>query len=98
MRRENDAAYAACNGVLYYQYLNEVNDRQIPFSIYDISNSKGRELAFDSTLVDLRFGQNLGRLDFTNQNKLQDKHMYLLEFINSRREHWYLKFQYRKPH
>lgn len=98
MRRENDAAYSVCNGILYYQYLNEVNDRQIPFKIIDISSVVPHELSLDSSLVDLHFGQYLGRMDFTNQNSLQDRHMYLLEFINSRREHWYLKFQYRKPH
>jgi len=96
MKRENDAAYAICYGVLYYEYLNEGNDRQIPFKVYDLGDASRKELLLDSTLIDLRFGQNLGKLDFSRDNILKDKHIYLLELINSRKEHWYLKFQYRK--
>jgi len=96
MKRENDAAYAVCHGTLYYEYLNESNDKTIPFKVYDVSNPAGKELALDSSLIDLHFGQHLGALDFTNTAVLKDKHIYLLELINSRKEHWYLKFQYRK--
>jgi hypothetical protein len=96
MKRENDAAYAICYGALYYEYLNEVNDRQIPFKVYDLGEKTHKEVILDSTLIDLHFGQNLGKLDFSRDNILKDKHIYLLELINSRKEHWYLKFQYRK--
>jgi hypothetical protein len=97
MKRENDAAYAVCHGILYYDYLNESNDKTIPFKVYDLSNPAGKELALDSSLIDLHFGQHLGSLDFTYTTVLKDKHIYLLELINFRKEHWYLKFQYRKP-
>jgi hypothetical protein len=96
MKRETDASYAVCYGTLYYEYLNEVNDRQIPFKVYDMGDATRKELPMDSTLIDLHFGQHMGKLDFSNDNILKDKHIYLLEFINSRKEHWYLKFQYRK--
>jgi hypothetical protein len=98
LKRENDGAYSACNGSLYYAYLNEYNDRSVPFSIFDISASGRKAMALDSSLIDLRFGQNLGKLDLTTDNIFKDKHIYLLELINSKNEHWYLKFQYRKPH
>jgi len=81
---------------LYYEYLNEVNDRQIIFKIYDVADAARKELRMDSTLIDLHFGQNLGKLDFSQDNILKDKHIYLLELINSKKEHWYLKFQYRR--
>lgn len=96
MNREAGASYAICYGALYYEYLNEANDRQIPFKVYDAGDAAHKELLLDSTLIDLRFGQQLGKLDFSNNNLLKDKHIYLLELINSRKEHWYLKFQYRK--
>lgn len=96
MKREADAAYAVCYGALYYEYLNESNDRQIPFSVYDMGDAARKALPLDSALIDLHFGQQLGRLDFSQNNLLKDKHIYLLEFVNSRKEHWYLKFQYRK--
>ena len=96
MKRETDAAYAICYGTLYYEYLNEVNDRQIPFKVYDMGDAAGKELPLDSALIDLHFGQHLGKLDFSRDNPLKDKHIYLLEFINSWKEHWYLKFQYRQ--
>lgn len=96
LKRENDAAWSVCYGILYYEYLNESNDRTIPFKVYDISSPGGRALTLDSTLIDLHFGQHLGSLDFSKSNVLQDKHIYLLELVNSRKEHWYLRFQYRK--
>ncbi|HWK05714.1 MAG TPA: hypothetical protein VNS58_18870 [Puia sp.] len=96
MKRETDAAYTVCYGTLYYEYLNEANDRQIPFKVYDLGDAARKELLLDSTLIDLHFGQQLGKLDFSKETILKDKHIYLLELINSRKEHWYLKFQYRK--
>jgi hypothetical protein len=96
LSRETESGYTACYGQLRYAYLNEVNDRQIPFSIYDISSAARRELVLDSTLIDLHFGQNLGRLNLGQSNILKDRHIYLLELINSRKERWTLKFQYRK--
>lgn len=96
MKREADAVFATCYGTLYYEYLNEANDRQIPFKVYDLGDAARKELLLDSTLIDLHFGQQLGKLDFSQNNILKDKHIYLLELINSRKEHWYLKFQYRQ--
>jgi hypothetical protein len=96
LRREADAAYGVCRGSLYYEYLNETNDKTIPFRIYDLSNPRSRELLLDSALIDLHYGQNLRMLDLSGSGILVDRHLYLLELINSRKEHWYLKFQYRK--
>jgi len=96
LQRETDAAYGVCRGMLYYEYLNETNDKMVPFKIYDLSNASGKELVSDSTVISLHYGQNMGKLDFSHNAMLQDKHVYLFELINSRREHWYLKFQYRK--
>jgi len=96
LSRETESGFTACYGQLCYAYLNEANDRQIPFSIYDIGDAARRELVLDSALLDLHFGQNLGRLDLSQGKLLKDRHIYLLELVNSRKEHWTLKFQYRK--
>lgn len=96
LRRENDAAYGVCRGPLYYEYSNEVNDKTVSFKIYDLSNPAAKELKLDSSLIDLHYGQNLSLLDLSHTSILQDRHLYLFELINSRKEHWYLKFQYRK--
>ena len=96
LRREDGAAYGVCRGSLYYEYLNETNDKTIPFRIYDLNNPGSRELMLDSALIDLHYGQNLRMLDLSGSGILVDRHLYLFELINSRREHWYLKFQYRK--
>ena len=55
-----------------------------------------KKLEPDSTWMDIRLGENYKQLDFTQQDLLSDKHIYLLELINSRNESWYLKFEYRK--
>lgn len=96
LRKENDAAYSVCRGPLYFEYLNEANDRTIPFRIYDLTNPSGMELRLDSSLIDLHYGEHLGMLDLSKSGIMLDRHLYLLELINSKKEHWYLKFQYRK--
>ncbi len=95
--RTQDASYTLCNGILRFVYLNEYNDATIPFKIYDITNAAQREVGMDSTVMDIRYGENYKQFDFTQGDQLTDKHIYLLELVNSRNESWYLKFEYRKP-
>jgi len=97
--KQGDApGLTACYGVLRFEYLNEVNDKQGPFRIYDVSQPGRKEVLLDSSLIDLHIGQYLGQLDFTREHVLQDKHIYLFELINSRKEHWCIKFQYHNQH
>ena len=95
LKNENEAGFTICYGILRYEYLNEVNDKQVPFSIYDISQAGRKKVPLDSTFIDLHYGDNLGQLDFTHTNTLKDNHVYLLELVNSRKERWCVKFQYR---
>ncbi|MBN9381986.1 MAG: hypothetical protein J0H74_14560 [Chitinophagaceae bacterium] len=97
--KQGDApGFTVCYGILRFEYLNEANDRQAPFRIYDISQPGRKEILLDSTLIDLHYGEHLGQLDFTRSHVLQDTHVYLFELINSRKEHWYIKFQYHHQH
>jgi len=98
MKQENEAGLTVCYGILRFEYLNEVNDKQAAFKIYDISQAGRREILLDSSLIDLHFGEYLGQLDLTRGHMLQDKHIYLLDLTNSRKEHWCVKFQYHNQH
>jgi hypothetical protein len=94
MKRTIDASYSVCEGVLKYAYHNEINDTLLNFNIYDLSTASRKQLQLDSTYLKAGYGENYNTIDFTQTNLLTAKHMYLLEIINSRNEHWYLKFQY----
>jgi hypothetical protein len=97
LRREEDASYIICSGVLRYEYLNELNENKVQVTIFDISNTARKQVDLDSTSYPVQFGQNFQQMDLRNNNDMVDKHMYLVELINARREKWYLKFEYRKP-
>jgi hypothetical protein len=96
-KRTVDGGYGLCKGLLRYTYLSESSEDYINFNLYDISSSKRQSIQLDSSYMQVHFGQNYNELDFTGSNILTDKHIYLLELINSRSEHWYLKFEYIKP-
>jgi hypothetical protein len=92
----NSAGYVVCDGNLKFEYQNQYNDKQVQFRIYDITTPKQTGLKTDSVEIAVRFGQNLLALDLGNAGLLSNKHIYLLELINSKNERWYLKFEYRK--
>lgn len=96
MKRESDAGYAVCHGILYYEYENVWNDTLAAIRVSDIGAPGSKGISLDSSWVNLHLGQNLCKLDFTTGSILRNKHMYLLELINSRQEHWYVKFEYRQ--
>jgi len=97
--KQGDApGLTVCYGILRFQYLNEANDRQASFRIYDISQPDRKEVLLDSSLIDLHYGEYLGQLELTRSSSLQDEHVYLFELTNSRKEHWCIKFQYRNQH
>jgi hypothetical protein len=96
VKATDDASYIVCDGGLKFQYQNQYNDNGIPLKVWDITTSRRTEIRLDSSYAALHFGQNLINLDLTGKGLLTEKHTYLLEIINSRNEHWYLKFEYRK--
>lgn len=96
LKMANDASYSIFGNEIKFEYLNEINDSTMSFSIRDISGSE-KSIAIDSPCVQLTFGQNFIKKDISLYPGLITNHIYLLEFINSRSERWYLKFEYRKP-
>jgi len=96
LKRENDASYIECKGMLRFEYLNEWNDKVVNVKLYDISSASRQELNIDSSLVNVDYGINFKSIDFTIQNLLVNKHIYQFELINSKQEHWYVKFEYQQ--
>jgi hypothetical protein len=97
LKKENDATCYIFDNEVKYQYQNETNDSTGYFSIYDISGAVPKTVVQGSTLQHLKFGQNFIVLKVNGYSKIVTKHIYLLELVNSRKEKWRLKFEYRKP-
>lgn len=96
LRKSDDAAFVMCNGVLKYEYVNELNDSLAYIQVTDLSISTRKEIPVDSSAVAIRFGQNFMQFDVRDLPGMTDKHIYLFELVNSRKEKWCLKFEYRR--
>jgi hypothetical protein len=97
LKREPDASYIICNGILHYSYLHEINSNSVTLKITDISKPDRKQLPLDSNTCFVNYGLNYLDMDVSDVSGIIDRHMYLLELVNDRQEHWYLKFEYRKP-
>lgn len=97
LNKEVDASFAICYGLLKFSYNNQINDKEVSARIFDITNAKHKELTLDSSIVAVEYGENFKQLDISTQGSFKEKHVYLLDLKNSNEEHWYLKFEYRKP-
>ena len=96
LRREDDASYIVAKDRLEFIYEHETSDTLVTISIHDITSGSRQELRLESTQQKVKYGQNYLQLDLHNL-RLENKHIYHFELINSRREKWHLKFEYRKP-
>ena len=96
LKRVNDGSFTQMNGVLKYGYYNEINSPTVDINIYDISTSQRIPVPLDSSYVNVSYGQNYLLLDLTQSNVLINNHTYLLDLVNPKNEHWYLKFEYIK--
>lgn len=94
--REEDAAFLICTGVLRFEYINELNSTAVNLKLYDISSPNRKQISLDSMEKQVRIGQNFVQVDLRETNGMIDKHIYLLEVENVRKEKSYLKFEYRK--
>ena len=97
LSREKEAAFSIAYGLLRYQYLEESNDSVVQCVVKDITNSRNIEVVLDSAMYKVKYGDNLLELDLRKTSGMINKHIYLFELINNRNEHWYVKFEYRKP-
>jgi hypothetical protein len=96
LSREVGSKPGICSGVLHFAYLEETNAKSVHIEILDITKSRQISVQLDSTEYQVRYGDNLLNLDLTNNADMTNKHVYLLELVNARQEHWYLKFEYLK--
>lgn len=96
LRREQDASYIISNNVLRILYQHEINSSTVQIKITDIDKTITQEVQLDSNHVAVKYGANYIDLDLS-ENGLANRHMYLLELTNDHNDHWYLKFEYRKP-
>lgn len=96
LKMDPDASYGLAKGILKYSYVNELNDKEVTIRVFDITKAGQKELLLDASTIGLQFGENFKEMDFTQQGGLADKHLYLLDLVNSQNEHWFLRFEYRK--
>lgn len=96
VRREQDASYSISGSILRFLYQHEVNSNTVQIKITDISNTAHQTVQLDSSYLAVKYGANYMSLDLSNKG-LTDHHMYLLDLTNERNEHWFLKFEYRRP-
>ena len=96
LKSREDASFIVCNGLLRYEYENEINDSSVQVNIYDITGAEHQKIRLPNNRYSVRFGQNLMQLDLQKQSRFTDQHVYLLELVNARNERSYIKFEYRK--
>jgi hypothetical protein len=97
VKREQDTRYVFSYGIVRFSYLHEISSKTIGLTITDISKPDHKQLSLDSSTLSVQYGENYLDLDVRDVPGIIDRHMYLLELVNDRNEHWYLKFEYRKP-
>ena len=97
LKREDQSSYAVFADELKFDYLNELEDSIWHISIYDLTSSDRKTILLNMDSIPLKPGQNLVNYSLKNITGFVDNHLYLLEVINSRKESWRLRFEYRKP-
>jgi hypothetical protein len=89
------SAYFVCDGVLKFEYTNEVNDSIVQVKIYDVTKQDIKLIKLDSDLINVKYGQNLVDIDLSNNKYFISGHLYTVELINSKQENWNGKFEYK---
>lgn len=95
VRRVQDASYIISGNTLHFLYQHEINNNAVQISITDISHTVHQAVQLNSSQLTVKYGANYLDLDLSNE-KLTNRHIYLLELTNERNEHWYLKFEYKQ--
>lgn len=96
LKRVIDASYIITNHSLRFYYTHELADSTVQYNITAISTSSRRPLTTEDSLLHVVYGTNYITLSLDDVSGITDKHMYLLELISSKKEHYYLRFEYRK--
>jgi hypothetical protein len=88
-------AYYICDGMLKFEYQNELNDNAATIRIYDVTNQNKVLINLNSNTVSLKNGQNLIDIDLRDISNINTQHIYTIELINSKQEAWAGKFEYK---
>ena len=97
MRREQDASYFITGTILRFRYQHEMNSNTAHMELTDISTAGHQQVSLDSTELAVKYGANYIDFDIGSNASITDRHMYVLELTNAKGEHWFLKFEYRRP-
>lgn len=97
LKKDDRGGYAIFVNELKFDYLNENADPIWNLVVYDLSTTEKKQVSLTMDSIVLKPGQNLVKYDVSNNSDFIDKHLYLLEIINSRKESWRLRFEFRKP-
>lgn len=97
LQKDGGVGYAIFTNELKFDYLNENADSTWDLSIVDLSKAEKKQVTLSMDTISLRAGQNLIKYDVSHHPDFMDKHLYLMEIINSRNESWKLRFEIRKP-
>lgn len=95
LQKSASTASYICDGVLKFEYHNELNDNAATIKIYDITNQAKVMVNLNSGMLNLKNGQNLLDIDLRDINNVISNHIYSIELINSRQEVWSGKFEYK---
>ena len=96
LKQESSNAYFVCDGVLKFEYQNELNDNTVSFSIYDVTTKEKNKIQLPQNNIGLKFGQNFIDYDIREKNGIINGHFYLVELVNSRNENWSGRFEYKQ--
>jgi Domain of Unknown Function (DUF928) len=96
LTRTQDGGSTVFYGSVYYQYTNEINDTTVTLKCFDISKENSQLQLLAEQVVPLKFGTNYLTVDLSVVNGIRDKQFYLLELVNSKKESWYVKVEYRR--
>jgi hypothetical protein len=96
-KEPEDAGYGIFYGNLRFAYFNETGDTTWNVKLTDISSGKPQAISMAALdTLKMERGENLVNIPGSGISGLRDKHIYLMQLSNSRRETWQLKFEYRK--
>jgi hypothetical protein len=85
-----DAQVVSVGDSLRFSFDNEWNDKELVYSIFDITDGV-KTVVYTSSELDLKFGSNLFSMNISNIFKRG--RIYLLEIFNSKKEQHSLKFK-----
>ena len=92
--KQQDPSPVVCKRSLNYEYDNEINDTSVILNIYDITGPRRSKVLEINEFLDL--GRNFKNISLLDIPGFVPGRVYLLELINSKKEKWHMKFEFKK--